>query len=571
MREFRSASQILFGFLPEQTADLGGRVWKVKRWRDPIRKHIDTTALRRELLRLVSPWDMNGTAGDYARYLRQNRDIAVYALDKSHGVDVEPFPNSWMCRTCKRVTFKKAPDKCVCGSVHVGQLPFVGYHDCGELRAPWVKSCPIHDELKVVLPGTTSAKDMRFQCPQCDRLIQKGLGFAKCKCGKPIVWNVHRAAPVYTPRSVVVVNQVSAETAKRLNEGGGPERALRWVVDGLVAQRYDDVGMTVDSLLADLTRSGLSESLAKKTVAAAIAAGEVKSGEAPIELPFSVRELALNEAVTIAAAMDQSRVRIADLLAALDGNDRTERSSLYHHYYPVALARSGLESIDLIEKFPVLTGNFGYTRGSSTPGASNLRPFRVGVNYAVYADLAETEALFVRLKASRVATWLRAEGFSIEDWGDERSARLAILRAIEIPAPGQEVDTPTSGSRVLTLVHSLAHRFIRRAAVFAGIDRNALAEMVVPHHLGFFIYAASRGDFVLGGLQAVFETELHHLVKEVSSGDQRCALDPGCMRAGGACMACLHLGEPSCRYYNRFLDRSTLFGKNGFLWSDREH
>jgi hypothetical protein len=269
--------------------------------------------------------------------------------------------------------------------------------------------------------------------------------------------------------------------------------------------------------------------------------------------------------------MDQSRVRIDDLVAALDQGKMSERSNIYHHHYPVALARSGLESIDLIEKFPVLTGNFAYTRGGSTPGAGDLRPFRLGANYAVYADLAETEALFVRLKASRVATWLRAEGFSIEDSSDERSARLAILRAVEIPAPGQEVDSPTSGSRVLTLVHSLAHRFIRRAAVFAGIDRNALAEMVVPHHLGFFIYAASRGDFVLGGLQAVFETELHHLLREVASGDQRCALDPGCMRAGGACMACLHLGEPSCRYYNRFLDRSTLFGKNGFLWSDLAH
>ena len=30
-------------------------------------------------------------------------------------------------------------------------------------------------------------------------------------------------------------------------------------------------------------------------------------------------------------------------------------------------------------------------------------------------------------------------------------------------------------------------------------------------------------------------------------------------------MACLHLGEPSCRWFNRFLDRRVLFGKNGFL------
>jgi hypothetical protein len=564
MKQSRSASQILFGFLPEQTVDLDGRVWKVKQWRNPIRKHIDTTALRRELLKLVTPWDKAGKAGDYTQYLRQNRDIAVYALDKSHGVDVEPFPQVWMCRACKRVTFKFY-EKCKCGSMHVGQLPFVGYHDCGDLRAPWVKSCPVHKEVKVVQPGTTSIADLQFRCPQCDQLIQKGLGFAQCKCGKPLSWNVHRAASVYTPRSVVVVNAVSAEAAKRLNEGGGPERALRWVVDGLATKRYDEAGMTADSLLADLMRSGLSETLAKKTVAAAVSAGEVKTGEAPLELPPGVREQALGEAVTMAIAMDQSRVRVEDLVAASSNDEWSERSNIYRHQYPLALTKAGLESIDLVEKFPVLTGNFGYTRGSSRAGESQLRPFRVGTNYAVYADLAETEALLIRLKASRVAQWLRSTGAPIPDWNDERSARVAILRAVEIPSAGQEVEEPTPGSRLLTLVHSMAHRFIRRAAVFAGIDRNALSEMIVPHHLGFFVYAAARGDFVLGGLQAVFETELHHLLREVASGDHRCALDPGCMRAGGACMACLHLGEPSCRYYNRFLDRSTLFGNNGYL------
>lgn len=570
MKEYRSASQILFGFLPEQTVDLGGRVWKVRQWREPIRKHIDTTALRRELLRLVSPWDKSGQASDYAQYLRQGRDIAVYSLDKSNGVDVEPFPQVWMCRACRRVTFKFF-DKCKCGSLHIGQLPFVGYHECGDLRAPWVKSCPIHKEVKVVQPGTTSIADLQFRCPQCDQLIQKGLGFGLCKCGKHLSWNVHRAASVYTPRSVVVVSPVSVEAAKRLNEGGGPERALRWVVDGLTTRRYDEVGMTADSLLADLLRSGLSAALAKQTVAAAIATGEVKAGDAPLSLPPTVRELALGEAVTIAVSMDQSRMRLEDMVAASSSDEWSDRSNLYRHQYPLALAKAGLEAVDLVEKFPVLTGNFAYTRGSSKPGESQLRPFRVGSNYAVYADLAETEALFVRLKASRVAAWLKREGVAIGDWSDERSARLAVLGAVEIPAPGQEVDAPTPGSRLLSLIHSMAHRFIRRAAVFAGIDRNALSEMLVPHHLGFFVYAAARGDFVLGGLQAVFESELHHLLQEVASSDHRCALDPGCMRSGGACMACLHLGEPSCRYYNRFLDRSTLFGSNGYLRPDHTH
>ena len=73
----------------------------------------------------------------------------------------------------------------------------------------------------------------------------------------------------------------------------------------------------------------------------------------------------------------------------------------------------------------------------------------------------------------------------------------------------------------MTLVHSYAHRMIRQTAVFAGIDRDALNEYLVPMHLGFFLYASPRGDFVLGGLQSVFETNLDELLVAVTSAEAR--------------------------------------------------
>ena len=117
---------------------------------------------------------------------------------------------------------------------------------------------------------------------------------------------------------------------------------------------------------------------------------------------------------------------------------------------------------------------------------------------------------------------------------------------------------PTVGSDVLTLTHSYAHRMIRTVTSLAGIDRDALSEYLVPMHLGFFVYAAARGDFVLGGLEAVFEQDLHHVFSRIAYGEDRCALDPGCARHGAACVACMHLGEPSCRGFNRYLSRTSL-------------
>jgi hypothetical protein len=171
-----------------------------------------------------------------------------------------------------------------------------------------------------------------------------------------------------------------------------------------------------------------------------------------------------------------------------------------------------------------------------------------------------------RLDPLTVHRHLVATGQPLPPVADARAARLAILEHLDIPWPTQEQYQPLGGS-LLTLLHSYAHRTIRRLAAFAGIERDGLAEYLLPHHLGFVVYAASRGDFVLGGLQAVFETSLHRFLDDFVGGESRCALDPGCRSGGGACMACLHLGEPSCRWFNRFLDRSQLFGEHGFIRS----
>ena len=216
---------------------------------------------------------------------------------------------------------------------------------------------------------------------------------------------------------------------------------------------------------------------------------------------------------------------------------------------------------------------YGYTRGGGETGASRLVPFRhPRGGYRLHGDLSETESLFFRLDPLQVAHWLTGRGHTLpgltaEDQ-DPRRARLAILESAQIPLAGDELPVPTIGSDLLMLVHSYAHRLIRRTAVYAGIDRDALAEYLVPLHLGFFIYAGARGDFVLGGLQAVFETELNTLITAVVDGEHRCPLDPGCSRGAGACLACLHVGEPSCRYFNTYLDRKVLFGETGYLRSD---
>lgn len=568
MKELRSGSQILFGFLPEQTVDLQGRVWRVREWVNPRHESIDQETLRRELIRAASAWSIQHNDGGYVDHLRQGRDVQLLTLNKRNGVAVEPFPEVWLCKRCGRLA-DSLRATCPCGSEAVaGQLHFVGYCEkCGALREPWVPKCKEHKQVRVVFPGTSSAREIRFECPVCNKLIRKGFGFPRCQCGQgSLTFNVHRSASVYTPRTVVVVNAPSPERIRELTVAGGPARALEWVLGGMETRSFREVGITTESLVQNLLSQGISETVARAMAEEADRAGELSAPSGDEQgISSDVRDEAEAQAVTIALAVEESRMTVRDL------QDRTESTSeiglRYRSTYPVAIERAGLHSVDLIDSFPVLTGNFAFTRGGSGPGESRLVPFRDRRgDYVVYSELGVTEAVFFRLSPSRVAHWLAMHDVSLSTQEEVDATRRAIINLGRIPGPGELADE-SPGSLLLTLVHSLSHRMIRMLAVHAGIDREALSELLVPAHLGFFIYAAARGDFVLGGLQAVFEAGLDNFLSDVVEADLRCPLDPGCMRHGGACMACLHVGEPSCRYFNSFLHRAVLDTPSGYLAS----
>lgn len=565
MKEMRSASQILFGFLPDQTVDLRGGVWKVKDWRHPkVRNEIDMTSLRREIIRQANPWRFANMDGEFVTRLEGGAKMVVLSLDEDNGVEVEPFPRSWICKSCKRI--HDTPSAvCPCGGKGKGQLFFVGYHDkCGKIVAPWIPKCKEHKQVRIVFPGTSSASEIVFECPVCNKLIRRGFGMTPCACGNGnLSYQPHRASSVYTPRSVVIVNPPSKERIKVIAEAGGPPRALSWMVDGMVSKTVEDVPTNRDILRRQLEAQKLPPAIIQKMLdVAGDADGAIQDHE--VDLPAIQREEAEAQAVTVALAMLESRTSQKDLESGTDAE--SELGILYRVKYPCALDAAGIHAVDLVEKFPVLTGHFGYTRGDHEPGRSQLVPFRGmhGQGYRIYADIAETEALFVRLDPKRVAKWLTDQGHLLPAWSDDRSARIAILSLADIPK-SLDGEADTLGGALLKLVHSYAHRFLRISAAHAGIDRNALSELLVPLHLGFFIYAAAKGDFVLGGLQAVYESELHRLVDAVVYDEHRCPLDPGCTTSGGACMACLHVGEPSCRYFNRHLSRATLFAPNGYL------
>jgi hypothetical protein len=570
VRQRRGVSQILFGFLPDQTVDLENAVWQVVEWSEPRYLPVDTDVLRRDLLRTVYPWSAQQSDHGLADALHSGVDIDVVSPSERGGVEVRSFPEVYRCRACGRVRVTNE-NLCACGKRSWAQMPFVGFHKCGRLEAPWIRRCPQHDDVMVRLAGSATARDLKFECPVC-HTDMGGFPYLKCDCqyAGTLSYNIHRAAVVYTPRNIVMVNPPNAEIAAQLRASGAAEMALGWVLDGMKTNGPLDGKPSLASLTALFVGQGIPEDTAQEMAqaAAAKAGGAVTTGSSTANgLTDEAKSEAEEAAVKLAFAVAGGRTR----LEQLEQQVGPESKQRYQNLYRPAISSLRLDEVELLENFPILTAMFGYTRGEAAAGASTLRWFRSSNGGpAIHGFKSDTEGLLFRLNPVAVAAWLERRGFLADAAANSRDARLQLLGRCEVPRPGEVVDPSTPGAELLTLIHSLSHRVIRRISAFSGIERDALGEYLVPLHLAFVVFASSRGDFVLGGLQALFEHDLDKALRDVLGGESRCALDPGCTRHGGACVACLHVGEPTCRFYNQFLDRRALFGRAGLFLSANE-
>jgi hypothetical protein len=357
MPETRSASQILFGYLPEQTVDVRGGVWKVRRWREPVEQHnVNSEALAREVCRIAAPWQQANLDGGLVDDLSRGRSrIKVFSLDRERGIELDPFPKSWICKRCN--TIHAAPDMaCSCGdSAKKGQLHFVGYCEaCGMVREPWIPRCPTHHKVMVTFPGTASGAEILFSCPTCSRELRKGFGFPKCDCGGgQLRFTVHRAARVFTPRGIVLVNPPSPERIATIMEAGGPERAVAWMLEGMPKTFASSEQETVASLARRLAQTGLADDVVREMVAVARRAGAVAPDRKAAQIPPLIRDEVEAQALTVALGLSEGRMTFDDLKASVPVGSPPQVK--YEQGYPTALTNAGLGRVDFVDSFPVLT------------------------------------------------------------------------------------------------------------------------------------------------------------------------------------------------------------------------
>jgi len=576
MKDTRSGSQVLYGFLPQQTGDLRGGIYRTTEWRDPKPVDVDDAIIRRRLMDQLNGWANHGDDTGITASVRRGGPLEVVEVNPDRGVRVERFPNVYVCRKCRTVEDRLDRPCPHCGATRQwDQLHFVAYHECGYLEAPVIPRCRTHHLSRMPYQKSMDASRIRFECPTCNTLIRQGMLPRKCPCGRSwgtrrngtmLVYNVHRASTVYAPQTFTLINPRSRKRMAEVTEAGGPRRALSWAISGFHAHKPGADQHTNTSTISRLLDMGFDRQTAERMAAVAAEAGALAPEDnigALAAAPAARIEAAEREAVDIALATIESRVLVDDLIRP---ETPAHARQTYESDYPAAIDRAGFSGIDLIDRFPVLRAAYGYTRGGLEPGKTRLNLFSGRRGTRVYADPQDSEALMFRLNPLRVHQWLTSRGHTLDPATDESEARAILAASISVPDRfADEAQATPAGRDLIELVHTYAHRVIRNLSVFAGVDRESLGEYLVPSHGVFFVYAATRGDFVLGGVQAVFENDLHHFLNTMLSAETRCPLDPACRRHGGACQACLHLGEPVCDRFNHYLDRAALFGTRGFL------
>src|SRR6185369_8291335 len=116
MKTKRGLSQVVFRFLPEQTVDLAGAIWRVDKWVSPRTLQVDDDVVRSELLRAMHRYTANGRDGGLGDRLRRQDPIHVITPNDEDGtgVSVVSFPNNYRCSRCGRIETSNAR-ACQCG------------------------------------------------------------------------------------------------------------------------------------------------------------------------------------------------------------------------------------------------------------------------------------------------------------------------------------------------------------------------------------------------------------------------------------------------------------------------
>jgi hypothetical protein len=543
--------------------------------------------VRPQLRRLVAPFAeaVSGTP-NVGRELDVIESM-LFELVKAEDLQADRFPNTYHCGTCGRFTavnkLSAAPSCPNHGPMR--QFTWAEIHECGHLSQLSAPRCVNNDKGQMALMNTKTLRTnvWYWKCLKCGTRSNVPVvrACSKCRTGRVRVARLP-LNEAYYPQTITVLNPPTRNeyTALAHNHvhAAAVAQALGLLKPGIDGLRQagggsDEVMEQFEQLMATLgTKPGdpVYEMTLAKTRAKAETGGVPAWRENVDALGLDPETLdALGEECRqLSLARDASEVTVAQLSEVARGTPLEP----FYADYPDMFDRHGLTEVTLLQQLPIAYVVAGYTRIASKavsmkangqPAATHFRYFTGAKNgkMSMYGVRTETEGLLFRLEPVKVIRWLVDSGL-VDDPGvnDPIEAQRWLFRVTDpvvdiFNAPDNKISRA-----VLGLTHSFAHRAMKALAARCGLNVDSLAEFLFPSNVSFLLYANTRSQFVLGGLEHVFRYDLPDAFTELAA-ESRCMFDPPCRTSfGGSCAACLHVSEVACQRFNTVLDRNLLFG-----------
>jgi hypothetical protein len=595
LKMYPSRTQALFRHLPNQTYNWQGGHGVFLGLDDVDADLMDMprTWIKRPLLRLLRPFvtapGTPATAVSALEMIERER----FEIREPRRFRGEPFPNTYLCNKCRRFFTRAAPatTEATCPeSACKGRAyrqSFVEFHRCGHLDGLTPPPCKNNCRAGMRLLNTDSRsfKDWEWECVRCRTRPSQGVYHwcSRCKQDSVAVMRAD-ANQVYYSQYIKVINPPRQGDYSLLDAGN--------IYAAAVAQAMGAVPPGIEGLRRAVNEGGNEAALARARQQLiedyGLAADDPQLEtllnrrrgviEKQDDWTTAVERLGLEEepltdlgyqCVELAFAREAASLGFSDLVRNAPS---VALRSLYAIEYPQIMQRYGLAEITLIREFPMAFVVAGYTRELRKPEEDRNKPpvaFQFfkgsGGNLAMYGQRTITEALLFRLDPARVVTWLVRSGVIPTPPPDDPQAW--IFRMFQ-PVSGS-FDSPEDriSAAILELVHSFAHRSLKAVSIRSGLAAESLAEYLFPQNLTFLVFADTRSEFILGGLEHVYRNYLAESLRQMDA-DRRCVFDPPCARQGGACAICMHLAESSCERFNRGLSRQYLFGgeREGIQW-----
>ncbi len=596
----RGKQQVLINYLPERTFDFEkiGTIARIHRVRGFPRSDLNIALVLRSVQDQLDAWQQA-----YRPVLQDVTTLADrFVLLEPRGADASMFPLVFWCQSsnCGHVIVRRddpprSADCLRCNSQgSLRQMRFVKVHRCGAIESlapPSCERCHHSRDMALSTRGSETIAGFQWICRACNGRTGVFPGYCR-QCAWPgldqdkkrMSIMVHRAAATFFPHQVVLLNQPGAEMAAFLGTSQWQAVAAGRFFGLPAAMRGRLVDFAATGAATSTLQTGLSEADRATLRARGMSDSQIAQYE-QMQVILQARhqiteiastpqgiatELERDSGVTWGVWERAGQEMLEAVTPRENGKIRSilgVTPSVGGSHQEHVLGRLGFAELALVTEFPITTAVYGYSRVDYQPNECFINPFPpdrdAGGKFPIFVNVTSADALLIRLDHRAVLGWLSANGMpvTIPKTGNrvlaERASFVSMFTGVDLR---QTIDSTHPQARmVFGLTHTLSHVALRHAGLLCGLDPTSLAEYVLPRALSLAIYSNQSFGATIGALTALFEQSLEDWLGRIA-GTRRCLYDPVCTAFGGACHACAHASETSCRFFNANLGRQFLFG-----------